>query len=155
AWWNLLPDLLQLEKYLERPQLNAMFLPVAAAPPVALTSPWLLDDYDLARGRALLRAARRPTAREGPRPTSAREPLSATPLPPERILFQELSRVPASLARAWTSDFLNQAAYTRTGTNSPASRGLRMRTTIRGLATGLGEVRQALGEWISLGGQAQ
>src|SRR5690606_9292228 len=122
---------------LERPQLNAMFLPVAAAPPVAITSQWLLDNYDLARGRALLRAAGRTTAREGPYLISALEPLGATPLPPERILFQDLSRVPASLARAWTSEFLNQAAYTRTGTNSPASLGLRMRTTIRVLATGL------------------
>jgi hypothetical protein len=37
AWWSLLPDLVQLEKYVGKAQLNAMFFPVAASPPATVT----------------------------------------------------------------------------------------------------------------------
>jgi hypothetical protein len=154
AWWSLAPDLLQLERYLEPRQLNAMLVPVVAPAPATVSPQWVLDNYDYARARVLLRAVGR-DGRQGPYLLSSLQPLDGATAATGPHLFQDLSSIPPTLATAWTSAFLNQAAQQRFWEERTASMvGLRMRTTIRVLAMGLPEVQRSLGEWIRWGASA-
>jgi hypothetical protein len=147
ALWSLAPDLTQLERYLLPRQLNAMLVPVVTPGSGAASPQWVLDNYDYARARVLLRAVGR-TGRDGPYLISSLQPLdSATATGPH--LFQDLSSIPPTLATAWTREFLNQAAQQRFWEErTGAVLGLKMRTTIRVLAMGLPDVQRSLGEWI-------
>jgi hypothetical protein len=153
ALWSLAPDLIQLERYLEPRQLNAMLVPVVMPGSPAVQPQWVLDNYDYARARVLLRAVGR-AGRDGPYLISSLQPLdSATATGPH--LFQDLSSIPPTLATAWTREFLNQAAQQRFWEERTGSMlGLKMRTTIRVLAAGLPEVQRSLGEWIRWGAAA-
>jgi hypothetical protein len=153
AWWSLVPDLIQLERYLKREQLNMMAIPVQS--PVTKVSPEvLLENYDFARARVLLRAVGR-SGRDGPYLVSSLRPLDDRRVGDAPYLFQDLSAVPPNLAAAWTKEFLNQTAQQRFWEpRTPAMLGLRMRTTISVLAVGLADVKQGLAEWIGWGGGA-
>ncbi len=154
AWWTLAPDLIQLERYLEPRQLNAMLVPVVAPASAAVSPQWVLDNYDFARARVLLRAIGR-TGRDGPYLISALHPLDGGTAATGPHLFQDLSSIPPTLATAWTREFLNQSAQQRFwDERRGAMVGLRMRTTIRVLAMGLPDVQRSLGEWIRWGASA-
>ena len=101
--------------------------------------------------RPLSTDAVRATAREGPYLISALEPLGGRTVS-DRYLFQDMSHVPPSLVRAWTMEFLNQSAQQRFwDERTGAMFGLRMRTTLRVLSVGLGDVQRGIAEWISWG----
>jgi hypothetical protein len=152
AWWSLIPDLVQLERYLDRRQLNAALLPVLSTPTTGLSPAVLLDRYDYARARVLLRAVGR-SGRDGPYLVSSLEPLNERAGVSGPYLVQDLSSVPASLALAWTKEFLSQTAQERFWDERTVPMlGLKMRTTIRVLAGGLSSVRQSVGTLISWGG---
>jgi hypothetical protein len=154
AVWSLAPDLIELERYLEPRQLNAMLVPVVMPGSGAVSPQWVLDNYDYARARVLLRAVGR-TGRDGPYLISSLQPLDGATAATGPHLFQDLSSIPPTLATAWTREFLNQAAQQRFWEErTGAVLGLKMRTTIRVLATGLPDVQRSLGEWIRWGASA-
>src|SRR5262245_28445292 len=123
AWWSLVPELAELEKYLENKQLNAMLLPQkeqlnamllpSRVPSHVRVSPdRLLENYDYARALVLLRAIGR-QGRDGPYFVSTIQPLDGDVSPSGPYLFQDLSSIPPTLATAWTKEFINQAAQQR------------------------------------------
>lgn len=150
AWWRLAPDLVQLDRYLNKEQLNAVMLPVLDRPSTSVSPASLLDRYDYARAKVLLRSAGQ-SGQYGLYFVSSLKPLSEPAAGP--YLVQDLTSVPPSLVGAWTEEFLNQTAQERfwEARTIPAL-GLRMRTTIRVLASGLGEIANA---WISWGDTAR
>jgi hypothetical protein len=84
---------------------------------------------------------------------SSLEPLNERAGVSGPYLVQDLSSVPASLALAWTKEFLSQTAQERFWDERTVPMlGLKMRTTIRVLAGGLSSVRQSVGTLISWGG---
>jgi hypothetical protein len=150
AWWSLAPDLVQLDRYLDKKQLNAFLLPVLTRPSTAVSAAALLDQYDYARAKALLRTTGR-SGNYGLYFVSSLKPLSERAEGP--YLVQDLSSIPPSLVVAWTKEFLNQSAQERFWEERTLPMlGLRMRTTVRVLAGGLGEIASA---WISWGDVAR
>jgi hypothetical protein len=149
AYSGLIPDLASLEQYVRPPELNVAYLPVRAAPPQSVSTQWMLDNYDYARARSLLRYLRG-TTREGPYIVSALTPIGASGLSPDQYLFQDLSTVPPSLIATWVKEFLNQAAQERFWDQRTGARfALKLRLTIGVLGEGLPEVRKALDTWVA------
>jgi hypothetical protein len=147
AFWTVVPDIRALEQYVPRAALNVTYVPVKAAPPGSAGAQWILDNYDYARARSLLRHL--PSAyRDGPYLVSALAPLSGGAV--SRYLLQDLSSVPAHLGAPWVKEFLNQAAQERFWDERSAARlALKLRVTVAILGEGLPEVRKALDGWIS------
>jgi hypothetical protein len=149
AYWGLIPDIMGLEQYVQRSELNIAYLPVLAAPNQSVTAEWVLTNYDYARARSLLRYVRGAT-RNGPYIVSALKPVGSGGLASSQYLFQDLSAVPPQLVAAWVKEFLNQAAQERFWDDRSGTRlALRLRLTISVLGEGLPEVRKAMNEWIS------
>jgi hypothetical protein len=151
AWRTLVPALAELERYLKPDQLNVVLVPVQKAADGRVSAEWLLENYDYARARVLLRAVGR-SGRDGPYIVSTLQPLGeGAPLTGEH-LFQDMSSVPPALVAAWTSEFLTQSAQQRfSEARTGPQLALRMRTTLRILGMGLGDVQNSLGQWISWG----
>lgn len=150
AFWSVVPAIAALEQYVPKTELNVAYLPVTGAADATVSAEWILDHYDHARARSLLRFL--PGAnRDGPYLLSTLKPLGATGLP-EQFLFQDLSSVPPHLAAAWVKEFLNQAAQERFwNQRSGAKLALKLRVTVGVLGEGLPEVKKALDGWISWG----
>jgi hypothetical protein len=142
AWWALVPDLIQLEKYVkDRNEINAMFLPISKPIAGKVSADLLLEYYDYTRARALLRAIGRTGSRDGPYLVSSPRPLDETASGSGPFLFQDLSSVPPTLAAAWTKEFLNQTAQRQFWKERTVPMfGLRMRTTVRVLGEGLDQL---------------
>lgn len=149
AFWTLIPELAGLEQYVPRAELNVAYMPVTGAPGARPSAEWLLDHYDYARARSLLRHV--PGAhRDGPYLVSTLRPLGRTGAPMGQHLFQDLSRVPPHLAASWVKEFLNQAAQERFWDERTGSKlALRLRVTVGILGEGLPEVRKGLDGWIT------
>lgn len=149
AYLLLIPDIKSLEKYLQPRELNVTYLPVDDTPPTTVLAGWVLEHYNYARGRALLRTLPG-NHRDGPYIVSVLKPLSGTSSLAGQYLYQDLSSVPPQLASAWVKEFLNQAAQERFWEASSAEElVLKMRTTIGILAMGLPDVRKGLDQWIA------
>jgi hypothetical protein len=147
AFWAVVPDVRALEEYVPRSELNVAYVPVKAAPGASVTAEWILDNYDYARARSLLRHL--PGAmRDGPYLVSALKPLAGGG--GSQYLLQDLSSVPPHLAASWVKEFLNQAAQERFWDARTGARlALKLRVTIGVLGEGLPEVRKALDGWIA------
>src|SRR5215472_7907626 len=146
----LVPDVMSLEEYVPRRELNIFYLPVRGEPVKPLSGQWVLDNYDYARARSLLRALPGPN-RDGPYILAAFRPLSSAPAGPSGpYLFQNLSNVPPHLAASWVREFLNQAAQERFWEErTTVQLAQRMRMTVGIMGAGLPEVRKALDGWIA------
>jgi hypothetical protein len=151
AYLALVPDVMGLEEYVPRRELNIFYLPVRSEPPTPVTGQWVLDNYDYARARSLLRALPG-SNRDGPYILAAFRPLGgatagATSGP---YLFQDLSSVPPHLGASWVREYLNQAAQERFWEERTAVQlAQRMRATVGIMGSGLPEVRKALDGWIT------
>ena len=147
AFWTVVPDVRALEEYVPRSELNVAYVPVKATPGTSVTAEWILDNYDYARARSLLRHL--PGAmRDGPYLVSALKPLAGGG--GSQYLLQDLSSVPPHLAASWVKEFLNQAAQERFWDARTGARlALKLRVTIGVLGEGLPEVRKALDGWIA------
>ncbi len=147
AFWTVVPDVRALEQYVPRAELNVAYVPVKAPAAGAVGAEWILDNYDYARARSLLRHL--PGAnRDGPYLVSTLGPLAGGPA--NRVLFQDLSSVPPHLAASWVKEFLNQAAQERFWDERSGARlALKLRVTVAILGEGLPEVKKALDGWIS------
>jgi hypothetical protein len=149
AWRALVPVLAELERYLKPAELNVTLVPVQRPGDGNVSADWLLEHYDYARARVLLRAVGQ-TGRDGPYIVSSLEALGETAPLVGPHLFQDLSSVPPPLVAAWTSEFLSQSSQQRFWEPRTGARlALRMRTTLRVLANGMGDVQTSLGQWIS------
>lgn len=149
AFWTVIPEIAGLEQYVPRAELNIAYMPVTGAPGARPSAEWLLDHYDYARARSLLRHL--PGAhRDGPYLVSTLKPLGRSGAPMGQHLFQDLSRVPPHLAASWVKEFLNQAAQERFWDERAGARlALRLRVTVGILGEGLPEVRKGLDGWIT------
>jgi hypothetical protein len=147
AFAAVVPEIDALERYVPRRELNIAYLPLTETPAPGATAQWLLDHYDFARARSLLRLAG--GGRDGPYFVSALRPLSPTSTV-RPILLQDLSTVPAHLVAPWVKEFLNQAAQERFWEEKTGRQLVgKMRLTVAVLAVGLPEVRKALDDWIT------
>ena len=150
AYLTLIPDVVDLEEYVPRRELNIFYMPVRSAPAPPVTAQWVLDNYDYARARSLLRAVPGPN-RDGPYILAAfKPPDGAGGTAGGQYLFQDLSSVPPHLAASWVREFLNQAAQERFWEEKRAVQlAQRMRETVGIMGAGLPEVRKSLDSWIS------
>jgi len=148
AYLSLVPEVVSLEEYVPRAELNILYLPVRSVPPEPVTAAWALENYDYARARAVLRVLGG-SNRDGPYILAAFKPLGGAGATGP-YLFQDLSSVPPHLAASWVREFLNQAAQERFW---EAKKGpmfaQRLRSTVGVMGAGLPEVRKSLDTWIS------
>jgi hypothetical protein len=149
AFWSVVPAVRALEQYVPRAELNVAYVPVTNASVAGVSAGWIVEHYDHARARSLLRFL--PGAnRDGPYLVSTLRPLG--PDAAEQRLFQDLSNVPPHLAASWVKEFLNQAAQERFWDQRSGARlALKLRVTVGILGEGLPEVKKALDGWISWG----
>ena len=150
AYLTLVPDVADLEQYVPRRELNIFYMPVRSVPPPPVTAQWVLDNYDYARARSLLRALPGPN-RDGPYILAAfKPPGGANGSAGGQYLFQDLSSVPPHLAASWVREFLNQAAQERFWEEKTAVQvAQRLRVTVGVMGAGLPEVRKSLDSWIT------
>ena len=150
AYLTLIPDVAGLEEYVPRRELNIFYMPVRSAPALPVTAQWVLDNYDYARARSLLRAVPGPN-RDGPYILAAFKPPGGTNgTAGGSYLFQDLSSVPPHLAASWVRQFLNQAAQERFWEEKRTVQlAQRLRETVGIMGAGLPEVRKSLDSWIT------
>jgi hypothetical protein len=145
-----MPHLTRLEQYLSPDQLNATYLPLTIAPGRELSARWLLDHYDFARARVVLRQLPG-NLRRGPYFVSALRPLGKPSQDVREYLVQDLSTVPPHLIDSWVVEFLNQSAQERFWRVSTVEQlSLKIRTIIGVLSIGLPHVRSSLKDWIGV-----
>jgi hypothetical protein len=150
AYLSLVPDVVSLEEYVPRGELNIFYAPVRDAPAPSVTAQWVLDNYDYARARSVLRIL--PSSnRDGPYILAAFKPLGGTAAAAAGpYLFQDLSSVPPHLAASWVREFLNQAAQERFWQEKKGEQlAQRLRATVGIMGAGLPEVRKSLDTWIA------
>ncbi len=150
AYLSLIPDVVSLEEYVPRAELNIFYLPVRTAPTEPVTAQGVLESYDYARARSVLRGLPGQN-RDGPYIVAALRPMSgATAGTPSSYLFQDLSSVPPHLAASWVKEFLNQAAQERFWeAKKGAQFAQRLRATVGVMGAGLPEVKKSLDSWIA------
>lgn len=150
AYLSLIPDVVSLEEYVPRVELNIFYLPVRTAPTEPVTAQGVLESYDYARARSVLRGLPGQN-RDGPYIVAALRPASgATAGTPGSYLFQDLSSVPPHLAASWVKEFLNQAAQERFWeAKKGALFAQRLRATVGVMGAGLPEVKKSLDSWIA------
>jgi hypothetical protein len=150
VYLRLTPAIEDLRKFLDLKQLNANYLPVTSLPAegVKLTAEWLLENYDYARARGILRVLDGPHFR-GPYIVSVLKPADPRAGASRPIFFQDLSVVPPDLIAPWYEIFLNQAAQQRFWeTKATQQFTLRVRTIIGVLSRGIPDVKSGLAAWI-------
>jgi hypothetical protein len=150
AYLGLVPDVMSLEEYVPRAELNVFYLPVRGTPPQPVTAAWALESYDYARSRSLLRVLSG-AHRDGPYILAALKPLGgAAGGAAGPYLVQDLSSVPPHLAASWVREFLNQAAQERFWEEKKGAQlAQRMRATVGIMGAGLPEVKKSLDSWIA------
>jgi hypothetical protein len=149
AYLQAMPAIRSLEKVrIPRRELNIVYLPLdtdrTPAEAGSVSAGLLLESYDYARARALLRVL--PGARRnGPYLVSALGPLDAKRGSGDHYLIQDLSSVPPHLAGLWMKEFLNQTAQERFWQEQTTERlAVKLRTTVSIVARGLPEVMKGL-----------
>lgn len=145
-------EIIALEDYIKRSQLNVTYLPVVDVPTPKPSADWILEHYDYARARSLLNLLPG-NSREGPYFISVLKPLEWDAGAPSQYLFQDMSAVPANtdLISWWVREFLNQAAQERFWeARTAGSLVLKLRTTIAALAIGLPDVKKGFDNWKEL-----
>jgi hypothetical protein len=153
SYLNIIVDISKLRKYFPPNELNITYLPLNLPPPSTISAEWILDHYNYARARYLLRTLRG-SLRDGPYIISTLKPLSTFKTAPAKYLFQDMSSVPPQLIAKWVKEFINQASKERYWEENTISHFvLVMRTRIEMASDGLSEVQKAglnLKEMITL-----
>jgi hypothetical protein len=150
SYLNQIPHVTRLEAYFKPSQLNITYLPVTLVPGTSPTAKWLLDHYDFARARFLLRPLPG-NLRRGPYFVSSLYPLGKAGRSSPEYLIQDLSAVPPHLIDAWVVEFLNQSAQERFWKPATLEQlALKLRTIVGVLGVGLPYVLDSLKEWVSV-----
>jgi hypothetical protein len=131
-----------------RRELNITYVPVMKLAPKDRPTPeWLLENYDFARARAILRLFPG-DYRDGPYIISVLGPLGPDQFS-GNYLYQNLSAVPPRIVLDWAKVFMNQAAKVRFWDPRTAEQlVLHLRTVVAQLAIGLPMLRSAMKELI-------
>lgn len=146
---NIIVDISELGKYIPRQELNITYLPLNLPPPHSPSAEWILDHYNYARARYLLRTLQG-SLRDGPYIISTLKPLSTFKTTPDKYLFQDMSSVPPYLISSWVKEFINQAAKERYWEEETTRQlVLTLRNAIGIMASGVSEVQKALKENIA------
>jgi hypothetical protein len=166
AYLESIPPVGSFKGSLERWELNIAYLPLKDSLPLEFSkgcsqlpcgtgnvafAQWVLDHYNYARARVLLRAV--PTGgthRNGPYIVSSLKPLSMTPTLSPPYLYQDLSSVPPRVVLLWVKEFLDQTAQQSFEDSRKVQQvALKLRQSIAVAAKGLPEVLEALDRWIA------
>jgi hypothetical protein len=131
-----------------RRELNVTYVPVLRLPQKDRPIPeWLLENYDFARARAIIRLFPG-DYRDGPYIISVLRPMGGDQFS-GNYLYQNLSAVPPHVVLSWAKVFMNQAAKVRFWEPRTAEQlVLQLRTVVAQLAIGLPMVRSAMKELI-------
>ena len=114
SYLTLIRDSEEFLKHFERRELNITYVPVTERPQGLVGAEWVLEHYDYARGRRLLRAFRPDVPVEaGPVLASSLSSVSRAATVRRPLLYQDLSMVPPHVVSAWVHLFINQAAQER------------------------------------------
>lgn len=129
--------------------LNVTYVPVMRLPKEDRPSPeWLLENYDFARARAILKSFPG-DYRDGPYIISVLRPLGGAEFS-GNYLYQNLSAVPPRIVVDWAKAFMNQAAKERFWEEQTAQKLARnLRTIVAQLADGMPQVLNAMKEVIA------
>ena len=142
----------ELEKYGFTPlDLNVTYLLLKQAPPAGevLSVDWVLNNYDYARARVLLKILPG-TNQEGPYIISSMTPFFSDSRLSENYLFQNLSLVPSHIVYLWAREYFNQAAQERYWESGGIKRiALRLRQSVAVMAVAIPAIRTAVDDWIT------
>jgi hypothetical protein len=152
SYLSLIRESEEFLKYFERRELNVIYLPVTRRPEGVVAADWVLEHYDYARSRRMLRALRRDEPVEvGPVLASSLLSLGQVPTVPALQIYQDLSLVPPHIVGAWVHLFINQAAQERFWEAKTIDHlVLKLRGAIGILAESVPDVVEGLKTWISL-----
>ncbi len=114
AYLTLIPAVVSLEQVetVQRSELNITYLLVDVEPESRPGVEWVLEHYDYARARVLMRALGGVYS-DGPYIVSSLKPLTGVSELSGNYIFQDLSSVPPHLISMWIREFLSQAAQER------------------------------------------
>ncbi len=142
---NMISTVRDLEKAnIPKKELNIVYLPLTLPPPPAPSAEWLLDHYNYARARALIRTIQG-DLRDGPYIISTLKPLDAHNNENSKYIRLDLSHVPPPIISLWVKEFMTQAAKEHYWEEDTARRlVLNVRTTLEALAVGTKEVSTVL-----------
>ncbi len=153
-----MPSIKRLEKVgFHRRELNATYIPILNPLPAAkagISPDWVLENYDYARARLLLRNLHSGAYRNGPYIISTLTPLSSHKNLSEGYLHQDLSRIPhtqPNLVYAWVKEFLERVS--RPGPKDKTTMKqfvIELCTAISIIAEHLPDVHDAAVKWLSL-----
>lgn len=158
-----IPPISSMEAFLPRRQLNITYLLLEDRPPNYVAkclrsqcitrekavAEWVLNHYNYARARVLLRALPG-IHRDGPYIVSHFKPLTGRESLSGQYLYQNLSWVPESLVLSWVKEFLKQAAQEHFWEEKTARQlVLKLRTAIEILAVGMPDVLEAMDRLIA------
>lgn len=164
AYLNYIPRRQEQEAYVPRSELNITYVFLTESPPALVsdiregglpadgdTAPaqWILEHYDYARARAVLRTVPG-THPDGPYIVSALQPLTGMPLASGGHLAQDLSHVPPDFAASWVKVFL--AASADGMLDAPGGlqqAALTLRQTLAAAAESWPQIQRALEHWVT------
>ena len=143
-----IPKIEELAPYIVRINLNITYLPIRTQVAAESSPRQVLDQYNYARARALLRLL--PGSHlNGPYILSSLRPLSGMAVLSGQYLWEDLSFVPPNVVGEWVNEFLKQTAQQRFWNMTAVSKlTLDLRTAIAILAIGLPDVQNAVKSWI-------
>ncbi len=152
AFLSLVPALTEFDRSMHPKDLNATYLLVTAKAPEKVSADWVLQHYDYARARSLLRLLRGQT-RVGPYFLSSSTPLMGAGEIARPYLVQDMSglpQAPKDLASWWVREFMNQAAQQRFwDTRNAQEFTIKLRTTLAVIGAGLPEMQASLKDWVA------
>ena len=146
AWQKLIPSVRSWETYTKPEQLNITFVPLDAVPAENANPEWLLDHYDYARAKLILRKFNGEQGR-GPVLITSLLPLTTNDPAHGQTLLQNLSTVPAAMAGYWMESFLRQASQDRFWMRpARVNFALQMRTILESAGQTVGPVASAFAD---------
>jgi len=160
AYLETIPPRTESERYIpDRWQLNITYLPLTDPPPAEFTRPagqmdlsaaaeWMLQHYNYARARALLRLLPG-THNSGPYLVSQLKPLSGNSAVVQPYLWQDLSHVQPDLVQTWIREFMAQAAAPQFWEPRAVPQfALQLRNAIAVAAAEVPDIQAGLKTWI-------
>lgn len=143
AYKDIIIDIKDLEKYIPLKELNITYLPIDLPPPSNASAEWILEHYNYARAKALLRTLPG-SLREGPYIISTLNPLSTTQTPPEKYLFQDMTSVVPDVISLWVKEFITQASQEHSWNEETAKQfALRLRSSLALVTEASSKVKKA------------
>jgi len=163
AYLEMIPPTAETLRYIpNRWELNITYLPLTDPPPAEFTgsaghidlsaaAEWMLQHYNYARARALLRLLPG-THNSGPYLVSQLKPLTGNSAVVQPYLWQDLSHVQPDLVQTWIREFMAQVAAPQSWDRPRAvpQFALQLRNAIAVAATEVPDIQAGLKTWIKV-----